>query len=224
MTLLIHLHRCGSRIKATTVLRSYLPIFPDIHLTACQNPFEADQKPLVYVFAFSAPALQICIPLRMKSAAPEFLKITKPDRTSCSDWQLLYLRCPPSSSGLPPWQVKSTNQLAAKTPHLSNGDVDLLLRMLLKVCQRGKLKIFQILPDVPNTLSLSIKVCQFCPAFSPPPYPNQTPLFTQVSWTYRRKADDMFTKLIIDLQPRVSWYHRHLWTSLCLNRVFVTDK
>lgn len=85
MTLLIHLHRCGSRIKATTVLRSYLPTFPDIHLTACQNPFEADQKPLVYVFAFSAPALQICIPLRMKSAAPEFLKITKPDRTSCSD-------------------------------------------------------------------------------------------------------------------------------------------
>lgn len=106
--------------------------------------------------------------------------------------------------------------------------------MLLKVCQRGKLKILQILPDVPSTLSLSIKVCQFCPAFSPPPYPNQTqqscqlsadssaPLFTQVSWTYSRRADDMFTKLIIDLQPRVSWYHRHLWISLCLNRVFVT--
>lgn len=100
MTLLIHLHRCGSRIKATTVLRSYLPAFPDIHLTACQNHFEADQKPLVYVFAFSAPPPQICIPLRMKSAAPEFLKLTMADRTSCSAWQLLYLRCPPSSSGI----------------------------------------------------------------------------------------------------------------------------
>ncbi|KAK0146020.1 hypothetical protein N1851_014720 [Merluccius polli] len=44
-----------------------------------------------------------------------------------------------------------------------------------------------------------------------------------VSKTCGRKSDDMPTKAIIVLRPRVSWCQVHIWTPLCLNMVFVID-
>ncbi|TWW56196.1 hypothetical protein D4764_08G0001830, partial [Takifugu flavidus] len=41
--------------------------------------------------------------------------------------------------------------------------------------------------------------------------------------TCGRKSDDTTTKSIIDLRPKASWCQMHMWTPLCLNKVFVVD-
>ena len=53
---------------------------------------------------------------------------------------------------------------------------------------------------------------------------SSAPLFTRVSKTHGQRSDDTITKSIIDLWPRVLWYHVHLWASLCLNMVFIIDR
>jgi len=41
-------------------------------------------------------------------------------------------------------------------------------------------------------------------------------LLTPVSKTYAHRSDDMTTKSIIYLWPKVAWYQVHLWATLCL--------
>lgn len=113
-------------------------------------------------------------------------------------------------------QAQSTNQLAAKTPHFSNGGVEHGPFRL--VAQNAFKDLSEVeVEDPPDCTrcsqhTLTIQVCH-----SPHGLiwintrqlsaDSSAPLLTLMSWTYSRRADDMITKSFIDLQPRVSWYH-----------------
>ncbi|MED6233966.1 hypothetical protein ATANTOWER_019880 [Ataeniobius toweri] len=105
--------------------------------------------------------------------------------------------------------------LGLNVPHLHRNMFEALLEVGVEAPPHGRLH--QAFPADPQDLCGSARS-----DWHPPP-PSEPAHHQVVVKICGCRPDDMTTKSISELRPRVSWCQEHIWTPLCLNMVLAMD-